>query len=219
MFQAMHGEPDPAALPLTGMQIHIVDDDADLGDSLSRILGLRTGASVKYWGSCAEFCEAMPGMEPALLIVDHHMPTQTGLDLLKAIAGDPRFVAIVMTGAPNIPLVVDAIRAGAVQLLQKPFKIAELISTLEGARSQLELLEPVIAARAKLDRLSAREREVLDGIVAGYLTKEIAYRLGISPRTAEVYRGNIYLKLGVTSVGEAVTLLYTARRELPSSLG
>ena len=191
-------------------RIHLIDDDADLRETLARGLAVRTRATVVQWDSAEAFLARAATLEPALILVDYRMRGATGLDLLQAISGDPRFVAVLMTGAADIPLAIEAIRAGAVHLIEKPFKNEELMHTLEEAHERLEAMEPIIAARARLARLSPRERDVVNGLVAGSSNKEIARDLGISPRTVEVYRATLSNKLGVRTLADIVKLVLTS---------
>jgi two-component system response regulator FixJ len=190
--------------------LHIIDDDPALGDSLAQLVAYRLGWQTTIWTSAATFLARAATLEPAVLLVDHHMPGTRGVALLEALAGDARFVSVLMTGGADIPVAVAALRAGASHLIEKPFETQELIASLEAAAARLAAAAPRIDAQRRIARLSPRERDVLDGMLRGHANKVIAMDLGISPRTIEVYRAAMMGKLHAASVAEVLQCACTA---------
>jgi len=145
------------------------------------------------------------------------MPGMTGLELLSRLRPRAReFPIIVLTGQADVPMAVEALRNGALDLVEKPFESASLLETVRRAlarRSEAQALESAkVEITERLQSLSSREREVLEGVVAGGSNKEVARTLAISPRTVESYRANIMMKMRASSLSELVrmTLLATA---------
>lgn len=190
--------------------IHIIDDDDALREALAHLIAARTGQPTRSWRSGAAFLEALPVLEPAVVLIDHHVRGVSGLDVLRAIDGDPRFTVVVMAAAADVRLAVDVLRAGAVHLIEKPCESDVVIEAIGAARTRLEANMPVIGARAQIARLAPRERDVLLGMVAGLPNKSIARELGISPRTVEIYRKTLMDKLGAESLAAALQIALTA---------
>jgi two-component system, LuxR family, response regulator FixJ len=141
----------------------------------------------------------------------------SGLELIARLkALGVALPVIVMTGHADVPLAIDAMKAGVHDFIEKPFDDEALLSTIRSALAQAEdqaqRTGEMTAIRAKLDSLSTREREVLDGLVAGNANKVIAYDLGISPRTVEIYRANVMTKMGAGSLSELVRMTLAAER-------
>jgi two-component system response regulator FixJ len=194
--------------------VYIVDDDEAVRDSLSVLLGSK-GYAVRSFGSALEFLAAAPSLPSGCLIVDIRMPEMDGLELQARLrARALGFPMIVITGHGDVPLAVRAMKAGAVDFIEKPFASERILDSLDGALSRLAApreRDPATAAAAgKLALLSPRERQVLEGLLAGLPNKSIAYDLAISPRTVEVHRARVMNKTGVRSLSELIRLALAA---------
>ena len=193
--------------------IYIVDDDEAVRDSLSLLLETRD-YTVRAFASAREFIAAASSLRPGVLISDIRMPEMNGLELQRRLAeGGFWFPLIVITGHGDVPLAVQAMKAGALDFIEKPFA-AETI--LNAAAAALErVAEPdqnplAATAGARLALLTPREREVLEGLLAGLPNKSIAYDLTISPRTVEIHRARVMEKMGARSLSELVRLSLAA---------
>lgn len=193
--------------------IHIIDDDSALRDSLAALIATWPGYTARTWATGTQFLNAAPALEPGVLLLDHDMPGATGLDVIKAVADDPRFAVVMMTGGADIRLTVEAFRAGALQLIEKPCDPGAIRIAISEAAARIETAAPMLAARARLARLSPRERDVVAGMVDGASNKIIAYTLAISPRTVEIYRANLMAKLRVQSLSAVIRIALTANFE------
>ncbi|MEG3085962.1 response regulator transcription factor [Sphingomonas sp. PB4P5] len=196
--------------------IYLVDDDAAVRASLAALLSLQPGFAVRSFGSGDAFLAAAPALDPGVVLLDLHMPGANGIDVLCRIrAVDPgRFAAIIITGDGSITLAVQAMKAGAIDFIEKPYGAALLLTTVDDAFARL-LEEDAAAARARAaqDRIAAlspRERDVLAGLIEGRGNKVIAHQLDISPRTVEIYRANLMTRLGVRSLPEALRVAFAA---------
>jgi two-component system, LuxR family, response regulator FixJ len=199
---------------LAERRVYIVDDDEAVRDSLSVLLESKAFA-VRSFASALEFLEAAPSLLTGCLIVDIRMPEMDGLELQqRLIDGSLDFPLIVITGHGDVPLAVRAMKAGAVDFIQKPFASEAILDSLEVALLRLSALDqedPVkVAAAAKLALLSARELQVLEGLLAGLPNKTIAYDLEISPRTVEIHRARVMDKMGARSLSELIRLALAA---------
>ena len=195
--------------------VHVIDDDEAARQSLAFLLDC-AGLSVRSYESAAAFLEAVPSMEHGCIITDVRMPGMSGVELigrLKALAvADP---VIVITGHADVPLAIQAMKSGVADFLEKPFSDDAILGAV---RSALARRTDVNQARAERDRfvalletLSQREREVLDGLVEGRANKVIAFDLGISARTVEVYRANVMTKMKAGSLSELVRMVTIAK--------
>lgn len=191
--------------------IYVVDDDEAVRDSLSLLLEGR-GYTVCSFAGAPQFLAAAPSLRPGCLIADIRMPDMDGLELQQHLVERAfPFPLIVITGHGDVPLAVRAMKAGAVDFIEKPFAAetilncaAAALNRLAGPRDQ----DPVAAAR--LGVLTPREREVLLGLLAGLPNKSIAYDLAISPRTVEIHRARIMDKMGARSFSELIRLSLAA---------
>ena len=195
-------------------RVYVVDDDEAVRDSLSVLLESKAFA-VRSFASALEFLEAAPSLPTGCLIVDIRMPEMDGLELQqRLIDGSLDFPLIVITGHGDVPLAVRAMKAGAVDFIEKPFTSEAILNSLDVALSRLagpsEQDPTATAAAAKLTLLSPREREVLEGLLAGLPNKTIAYDLTISPRTVEIHRARVMDKMGARSLSELVRLALAA---------
>ena len=190
--------------------VHVIDDDEAIRQSLAFLLQTARMA-VKTYASAAAFLEQLPDVGPCCIITDVRMPGMSGIELLRRLRelkiGLP---VIVVTGHGDVPLAVEAMRVGAVDFLEKPFDDEVLLETVRAALreqgAQAERRTARAEVEARVAALSKRERDVLDGLVAGRANKQIAFDLGISPRTVEIYRANLMNKMQAGSLSELVRM-------------
>ena len=193
--------------------VHVIDDDDDARDSLAFLLGTAEIA-VRSYPSAVAFLEALPAVT-GCIVTDLRMPDIDGMELLRRLQQRGiRLPVIVITGHGDVALAVEAMKLGAVDFLEKPFDDTAIINAVKGAFSrhraggEREVLKSEI--QQKLASLSPREKEVLDGLVAGQPNKTIAYDLGISARTVEVYRANLMTKMQASSLSDLVRMALIA---------
>ena len=190
--------------------VHVIDDDDAVRDSLSFLLRAANFEVVAYQ-SAMQFLESLTRETDGCVITDVRMPDISGLELLKRMRALSCVIpVIVMTGHGDIQLAVEAMKAGAADFLEKPFDddriLAAVRSALETRRMEGERVAMRHEIEQRLESLSQRERQVLDGLVAGSPNKAIAHELGISPRTVEVYRANVMTKMQAGSLSELVRM-------------
>lgn len=194
--------------------IYIVDDDDAVRASLHSLLTIRNDLIVRSYRSGDAFLEEVADLDSGVLLLDFHMPGASGLDVLKALDGTGKFVPVVLTGQGNVSLAVQAMKAGALDFIEKPYEAEMLMDTVDTAFQRLEEdteeAERTGAAAAKIARLSPRETDVLKGLIEGRSNKVIAFDLEISPRTVEIYRANLMEKLEVRSLSEALRIAFAA---------
>jgi two-component system response regulator FixJ len=193
--------------------VHIVDDDEAVRQSLAFLLS-SAGLAVRLYDSATAFLAGLASVKGGCLITDMRMPDMTGLELLHALkARACGLPAIVITGHGDVALAVEAMKAGAVDFIEKPFDEEAILHAVQAALERGSEGEggdaPAIAAR--LASLSERERQVLEGLIAGHPNKTIAYDLGISPRTVEVYRANLMTKMEARSLSELIRMAILAK--------
>jgi len=189
-------------------KVYVIDDDEAMRDSLNFLLE-SAGFEVMLFETAQHFLDALPGLSFGCVISDVRMPGIDGIELLKQLkARQTAFPIIVMTGHGDVPLAVEAMKLGAMDFLEKPFEDERLIAMIEAA---LRLAEPAAKGdavaqdiAARVASLSPRERQVMDGLVAGLSNKLIAREYDISPRTIEVYRANVMTKMQANSLSELV---------------
>jgi len=194
--------------------VHVIDDDEAVRDSLTFLLNTARLAARAY-DSATAFLAALPNAEPGCIITDVRMPDMSGVDLLRRLKElNVPMPVIVITGHGDIQLAVEAMKIGAADFIEKPFDDDPLLGSVKSALQRLEKDTQQESARAKLQdklqTLSAREREVLEGLVAGKPNKVIAFDLGISPRTVEIYRANVMSKMTAGSLSELVRMALLA---------
>jgi len=194
--------------------VYIVDDDDAVRHSLSVLLESKAYI-VRSFGSAPEFLAAAPSLPVGCLIADIRMPEMDGLELQqRLIERSLHFPMIVITGHGDVPLAVRAMKAGAIDFIEKPFASEAILDSLAAAVVHLATpheQDPMrAAAAAKLALLSPREREVLEGLLAGLPNKSIAYDLAISPRTVEIHRARVMDKMGARSLSELIRLTLAA---------
>jgi two-component system, LuxR family, response regulator FixJ len=198
-------------LPSDTGVVHIIDDDDALRESLTFLLGT-ANIEVQSYSSVSAFLDSLPTAENlSCVITDVRMPGLSGIDLLKRLKELKINVpVIVITGHGDVPLAVEAMRSGAMDFLEKPFDDEVLLASVRTARRQREgdtrrEMERA-AIESRLAILSKRERDVLAGLVAGHANKQIAFDLGISPRTVEIYRANLMDKMQAGSLSDLVRM-------------
>jgi two-component system, LuxR family, response regulator FixJ len=193
--------------------VHIVDDDAAVRRSLERLLDSAGYATVAYQSGVA-FLDAAAGLSSGCVLLDLWMPGMDGLELQARLnERGSRLPLVMMTGHGDVQTAVRAMKAGAVDFIEKPFSDATLLGAIEAALTGARRgTHDRVAAEAavRVAALSPRERDVLDALVAGRPNKVIAYDLGISVRTVEVHRARMLGRLGTHSLAEAVRLVVMA---------
>lgn len=194
--------------------IHVVDDEESVRRSASFLLKT-SGYAVRTWESGTAFLKEVRHAETGCILLDVRMPEMDGLEVQQQL--NERGVmmpVIVLTGHGDVGIAVKAMKAGAVDFLEKPFATDALEDSIRRAFERLDAEKNVMARAADaeivLGVLSEREREVLEGLAQGYPNKTIAYDLGISPRTVEVHRANIMTKLKARSLSEALRIAFAA---------
>ena len=190
--------------------VHVIDDDQAVREVLSFQLG-SAGIDVRTYDSAAGFLKAGLPVQTGCIITDVRMPDLSGIDLLRQLRElKVSAPVIVITAHGDIPLAVEAMRLGAIDFLEKPFDddvlLASVRSALEkGDRDRTRQAERS-SIQSRLAALSNRERDVLQGLVAGRANKQIAYDLGISARTIENYRANLMIKMQAASLSDLVRM-------------
>ena len=192
-------------------RVYVVDDDEQMRAALERLL--RSEYEVICFASAKQFLDVASALVSGCLILDVHMPEIGGLDVLRGLAErELHFPTIMITGLGEVSIAVRAMKAGAVDFVEKPFRRETILESVRLAQ-QIPIAVPVNRgagdndaelAKSRLAMLSAREREVLEGLVAGLPNKTIGYDLGISPRTIEMHRANIMRKMAVNSFSALV---------------
>ncbi|MBB3020052.1 two-component system response regulator FixJ [Microvirga lupini] len=190
--------------------VHVVDDDVAVRKSLAFLLASE-GLPVRLYESASAFLDEVAGAEAGCIVTDVRMPGLDGIQLIRHLK--ERAIAlpvIVITGHADVPMAVEAMKEGAIDFLEKPFGDDIFLATVREALSRYEKNSHQGAQTAEIqsrfEALSERERQVLDGLVAGKANKVIAYDLGISPRTVEIYRANVMAKMQARSLSELVRL-------------
>ena len=208
-------------MPSDKAVVHVIDDDEAMRESLAFLLGA-VGMEVRTYESALGFLDVAPNAEAGCVITDVRMPGLSGVDLLRRLRelklGIP---VIVITGHGDVPLAVEAMKIGALDFLEKPFDDEVLLASVRSALNQLNQDQKRQAERNEIERrlaaLSNRERDVLEGLVSGHANKQIAYDLGISPRTIEIYRANLMTKMQAASLSDLVRMALIARILGPDS--
>lgn len=194
--------------------VHIIDDDDAMRDSLEFLLRAAK-IEVRTYDSAAAFLNAMPDGATGCVVTDVRMPGLSGIDLLRQLkARGSTIPVIVITGHGDIQLAVEAMKIGAADFLEKPFDDEVLLTSVRSAIDRVQKDTQRETERADLNNrlasLSVREREVLEGLVAGKANKIIAFDLGISPRTVEIYRAHVMTKMNAGSLSELVRMALLA---------
>ena len=194
--------------------VHLIDDDEGVRQAVAFLLS-SAGLAVRVHESAVAFLEVLPTMQPGCIVSDVRMPGMDGLELQRRLKSlGAKLPMIIMTGHADVSLAVEAMKAGAVDFIEKPFDDELILSAI---RAALDLYDKtgyreteIAQTQVKLKSLSVREREVLDGLLAGHPNKTIAYDLGLSARTVEVHRASLMTKMGATSLSELVRMSLVA---------
>jgi two-component system response regulator FixJ len=194
--------------------VHVIDDDDAVRQSLEFLLK-SADFPVRTYPSATAFVKALPEIRTGCIITDVRMPDLGGIELLRQLREHECTVpVIVMTGHGDVALAVEAMKAGAMDFLEKPFDDEHMIETVRAAldlgKVEAQRTSERAAIQQKLDSLSHRERQVLEGLVKGLPNKIIAYDLGISPRTVEIYRANVMTKMAANSLSQLVRMALAA---------
>jgi two-component system response regulator FixJ len=197
------------------LQIYLVDDEAAVRRSVAFMLKT-AGMLVESFESGEAFLKVAATLAPGCALLDVRLGGIDGLSVQQALRDRGIMLpVIIITGHGDIGLAVRAMKAGAVDFIEKPFEKAVLLAAINQAllynqgREQLHAL--AAQAQARLNALTPREIDVLNGLVDGHSNKVVAYDLGISPRTVEIHRANLMIKLGVASLSDALRIAFTAR--------
>ncbi len=196
--------------PATAPAVHIIDDDQALRESLAFLLRAAQ-LEVRSFDSAKTFLDALPDASLGCVITDIRMPDMSGIELLRRLkelkVGVP---VIVITGHGDIALAVEAMKIGAADFFEKPFNDDQLVASVRAALQQQQDQTKRDAERAEIEHristLSAREKDVLAGLIEGRANKQIAFDLGISPRTVEIYRANLMNKMQADSLSDLVRM-------------
>ena len=193
--------------------VHLVDDD----DAIRRSVGfmLRTSGFAVESHSSGVHLLKQKELAQGCILLDIRMPEMDGLEVQRALLErGVTLPVVVMTGHGDISIAVQAMKAGAVEFIEKPFEKAVLLAAVEEGFARLDRSDRKLVraeeAAVRLQVLTLREREVLEGLAKGFPNKTIAYDLGISPRTVEIHRANLMTKLGVASLSEALRIAFSA---------
>ncbi|HZU62594.1 MAG TPA: response regulator [Novosphingobium sp.] len=197
-----------------GATVYLIDDDASLRNSI-RFLLASHGRDVIGFPTGEAFLDRQPGLEPGPILLDVQMTGMDGLMVQRLLLRQGcTWPVIILTGHGNIAMAVRAIKSGAVDFLTKPFARADLLAVLEQADARLADQDAMHnqqeVARHRLCALTVREQQVLNELARGLPNKTIAYDLGISSRTVEIYRANLMRKLGVQSFPDALRIAFAA---------
>lgn len=197
--------------------VHVVDADTPVRDHTAALLRA-AGYDVETHPSARHFLVRQPDLKPGCILLDIHMPEPDGLEVQRRLLATGRSMpVIVFTGEGDLEFAVRAMRAGALEFLEKPYEDDSLLSAVREAFERLEITEAdadrKTAAVTRLALLSPRETQVLQGLMAGSPNKGIAFDLGLSTRTVELYRANMMEKLSVRSLSAAFRLWFDAGLE------
>jgi two-component system response regulator FixJ len=195
--------------------VHLIDDDENVRRAIAFLLGT-AGHAVRVHESAVQFLENLADLQAGCIVSDVRMPGMDGLELLRRLREQGMDMPmIIMTGHADVPLAVQAMKAGAIDFLEKPFDDELLLSAIRIALQQHDSAgrssAEIAQIQARIDTLSPRERQVLEGLLAGHPNKTIAFDLGLSSRTVEVHRANVMSKMSADSLSDLVRMALLAR--------
>lgn len=201
-------------MPSENHVVHVIDDDEASRQSLAFLLQT-ADIEVRTYASATAFLDLAPKLDSGCVITDVRMPGLSGIDLLRRLKQlNVEVPIIVITGHGDVPLAVEAMKIGAVDFLEKPFDDDVLLTSVRSALARHDGQKQRQSERAEIESrlaaLSKRERDVLSGLISGRANKQIAYDLGISPRTVEIYRANLMNKMQAGSLSELVRMALIA---------
>ncbi len=196
-------------------KVYLVDDELAVRRSISFMLKT-AGMEVEGFESGEAFLKVAGSLDPGCVLLDVRLGGIDGLAVQQLLRDRGIMLpVIIITGHGDVGLAVRAMKAGAVDFIEKPFEKATLIGAIAQAQLHNQGIEQLhrlaAVAQAQLNVLTPRERDVLEGLVNGHSNKVVAYDLGISPRTVEIHRANLMAKLGVHSLSDALRIAFTAR--------
>ncbi len=202
-------------MPSAEIVVHIVDDEESVRSSLAFLLD-NAGFAVRTHASALEFLEIALSVTNGCLVTDLRMPDVDGVELLRRLnAMSAMLPTIVVTGHGDVQMAVEAMKSGAMDFIEKPFDKDRILDSIrraaDSAGAKFELEQSRSRTQDALDRLSDRERQVLDGVVEGRPNKVIAFNLGISPRTVEGYRATLMAKMQAKHLAELIRMISDAR--------
>ena len=188
--------------------VHLIDDDEDVRRALAFLLGT-AGLAVLVYESASAFLDKCKDFQSGCVVSDVRMPGINGVELLRQLQKkQARMPVVIMTGHADVALAVAAMKEGAVDFIEKPFADDVLLAAIQLAFDREQKMgrpdAEAIEVQKRLESLTAREKEVLNGLLAGHPNKTIAYDLGLSPRTVEAHRANVMTKMGASSLSELV---------------
>ncbi|MCC6779986.1 MAG: response regulator [Hyphomicrobiales bacterium] len=201
-------------MPSDGAVVHVIDDDEAVRHSLAFLMQ-SADIAVETYDSATSFLDRVQEIESGCIVTDVRMPGISGIDLLRRLREvGVAMPVIVITGHADVPLAVEAMKIGAADFIEKPFDDEVLLAAVRAAlakhHSQSQHQAERAQIEARLATLSNRERDVLEGLVAGHANKRIAFDLGISPRTIEIYRANLMTKMEAASLSDLVRMALLA---------
>ena len=201
-------------MPSEDATVHVIDDDQAARNSQAFLLKTAK-LPVKTYESASAFLDVATGIKSGCIITDLRMPEIDGIELLRRLKKlKINIPIIVITGHGDVPLAVEAMKIGAIDFLEKPFDDEVMLASIRSALDRQEQDNRRQAERAEIESrlaaLSNRERDVLEGLVAGRANKQIAFDLGISPRTVEIYRANLMTKMQASSLSNLVRMALVA---------
>jgi len=199
---------------LSGEIVHVIDDDNDVLQALAFLLAA-SGFAVQTHNSATSFLECCSRDSAGCIVADILMPGIDGLELQRRLAAEQSPIpVIIMTGHADVALAVEAMKAGAVDFLEKPFENQVLVTAVRVALTRSHDRQHWAEIRSRMQSLSQRERQVLDGLVAGKLNKTIAHDLSLSTRTVEDYRTSVMAKMQAQNLSGLIRMVLSSNHEI-----
>jgi two-component system response regulator FixJ len=194
--------------------VHVIDDDESVRHALAFLLAA-SGMAVRIYETGTAFLETVGSVQGGCILSDVRMPGIDGLALQRRLKElGVKLPLIIMTGHGDVSLAVEAMKSGAVDFIEKPFDDETLLSAIRSALNRYSVTDrresEIAEVKSRIDGLSVRERQVLDGLIAGHPNKTIAYDLNISPRTVEIHRANVMTKMGANSLSDLIRMALLA---------